>query len=222
MTRKGFVLSVALVSCQGSVSVEGGLPSDTETREGMALDGALRITRGGDQLVIEEARILLSELEIEGRTEASEFSVGPEALDLGLDGRATEIAFAAVSAGTYEEIALELARGGTVSGAAADGFGADDSIVVTGSFGGEAFTYRSGYAPELEFGLDGLRVTDGETAVVTVTFDVASWFLDPDGNLLDPSDPANHDAIEAAIARSVAAHVEDEDEDDDDGAQDDD
>lgn len=217
--RKGLVLTgsfILVAACQGGVSVEGGLPDDTHTREGMTLDGVLRIDRDGDELVIEQARILLSELEIEGRTESSEVEIGAQALELGLDGSATEIAFEDVSAGTYQEMSLEIARGAQISGDASEGFGDKDSIVVDGTYGGEAFTYRSGYAPELEFDLDGLRVSDGEVATVTVTFDVGSWFMNADGQLLDPADPANHDAIEANIRASVAAHVEDEDDEDED------
>jgi hypothetical protein len=211
------VLFAAVAGCQGGVSVEGGLPDDTQTREGMTLDGVLRIDRNGEELVVERARILLSELEIEGRTESSEVEIGARALELGLDGSSTEIAFEDVMAGTYEEMSLELARGGQISGDASEGFGDQDSIVVEGSFGGQPFTYRSGYAPELEFELDGLRVKDGDVATVTITFDVGDWFVDEGGQILDPSDAANHDAIEANIRESVAAHVEDdEDEEDDD------
>lgn len=205
-----------MAACQGGVSVEGGLPDDTQTRDGMTLDGALRIDRNGDELVIEQARILLSELEIEGRTESSEVEIGATALELGLDGSSTEIAFEDVMAGTYEEMSLELARGGQISGDVADGFGDQDSIVVDGSYGGTPFTYRSGYAPELEFALDGLRVRDGEVATITVTFDVGGWFVDGSGQILDPSDAGNRDTIEANIRDSVAAQVEEEDDDEED------
>lgn len=210
----GSMVLLPLAACQGGISVEGTLPKDTADRVGTSLDGSLRIEDQSGELVIETAKVLLGELEIEGRTEASEFEVGPRVLELGLAGDPTSIAFSDVAAGTYEEFGFEMARGGTVAGDVDEEFGDGESIIVDGTYGGQPFSYRSGFAAELEFDLDGMRVKDGAVATITVTFDVASWFVDADGSLLDPSDSGNRSQIEGNIEASVAAHVEDEDDDD--------
>lgn len=211
---------LALAACQGNINVEGGLPQDmAEGRNAsIAVGDQLTIETDEAMLVVDRARMMLGELEIEGRTEASEFEVGPEVLELGLDGDATPVAISEVPAGTYKELGFEMRRGSHGDVEDSTDFGGDDptSIIVDGAFDGEPFSYRSKYAAELEFGLGDLKVRDGETATVTVTFDVAAWFFDADGNIVDPSDPGNQSTIDGNIRDSVAAHAEDEDDDDDD------
>ena len=208
--------TVALLGtgCQGGIALEGALPRDMAqgTDASIVVDGALKIAVGPDELVVDRARMSLGELEIEGRTEASEFEVGPSVLELGLDGEPTEIAISDVPAGTYQEIGFELSRGA----AASDEFGGSDpaSIIVDGTHNGKPFSYRSRYAAELEFDLGDLRVKDGQVASVTITFDVAAWFLDSNDQIIDPSGPDARKLIDANIHDSVEAYAEEEDDDD--------
>jgi hypothetical protein len=167
-------------------------------------------------LVVDRARMMLGEIEIEGRTEASEFEAGPEVLELGLDGEATSVAISEVPAGKYQELGFEMLHGAHDDVADSDDFGGESpaSIIVDGALDGDSFSFRSEYAAELEFDLGNLRVRDGETATVTVTFDVAAWFFDPDGNIVDPSAPGSQNVIDGNIRDSVAAYAEEEDDDD--------
>lgn len=203
--------------CSGGVSIEGSLPSETQSRASVVeiSGGRLVVGGAGDELVVDDAKVLVGEVELEGRTEASEVSFDAMVLEIGLAGEATPVDLDDVPARKYQEIGLELARGGQVDGLDHD-FADGDSIVVNGTYAGEAFTFSSGWAPEIEFDISGLRVRDGEDAQITITFDVAAWFVDGDGGVLDPSDPDNADQIESNIASSIDAEIEEEGEDDDD------
>jgi len=211
-----------LAACQGNINVEGALPDTmAEGRDASIVIGdQLTIETDEATLVVDRARMMLGEIEIEGRTETSEFEAGPDVLELGLDGEPTSVAISEVPAGKYQELGFEMRRGAHDDVAESADFGGDDpaSIIVDGAFEGESFSFRSEYAAELEFDLGNLRVRDGETATVTVTFDVAAWFFGPDGEIVDPSDPANQKLIDGNIRDSVAAYAEEEEgeEDDDD------
>jgi hypothetical protein len=206
-------------ACQGNINVEGTLPETmAEGRDASVVVGdQLTIETDDATLVVDRARMMLGELEIEGRTEASEFEAGPEVLELGLDGEATSVAISEVPTGRYQELGFEMRRGAHDDVTESADFGGEDpaSIIVDGAFEGESFSFRSEYAAELEFDLGNLRVRDGETATVTVTFDVAAWFFDPDGSIVDPSASGSQSIIDGNIRDSVAAYAEEEDDDDD-------
>jgi hypothetical protein len=103
---------------------------------------------------------------------------------------------------------LELRAGGG-GGAFADfGGAAPASILVDGSYDGNAFTFRSAFSPELEFPLrPEVNVPAEGEAAVGVLFDVAAWFTNSDGSVLNPTDGANQAMIESKIFASMAAHA---------------
>lgn len=206
-------------ACQGNINVEGTLPETMAAGRGASIVVGDELTIETDEavLVVDRARMMLGELEIEGRTEASEFETGPEVLELGLDGEPTSVAISEVPAGKYQELGFEMRLGAHDDVEESVDFGGEKpaSIIVDGAFENEAFSFRSEYAAELEFDLGDLRVRDGETATVTVTFDVAAWFFDKNGTIVDPSAPGSQQIIDGNIRDSVAAHAEEEDDDDD-------
>lgn len=210
------LLAVGLAGCGGS----GTVHVDTTLAQSAALTNASQagstLTLPGDTLVIERVRIAVSEVELEGKDEGdAEFEMGARIVGVALDGSPTEVAVESVPEGSYETLGLELTRNSGDFGTPAA------SILVEGSWEGSAFEYRSDVAPELEFHLDAPAVVkDGGDARISITFDVAAWFLDASGAALDPTDAANRDTIESSIRSSMAAHAEVEDgEDDDDDAE---
>lgn len=223
LTPKISLLSLFGV-CALGCGPTGTVRIDTSLAESAALQGAsqvgatLRIPTqtpvvSGGGLVIESVRIAVSEVELEGEEEGDEeFEMGERVVSVALDGAPTEIVADRVSAGTYQELGLELMVGGFDEFAGAE----PASILVQGSFDGAAFTYRSTVAPELEFNLASpAEVREGGEARIAVTFDVAAWFLAGDGSALDPRDSANRDWIEGSILASMAAYAEVELGDDD-------
>ena len=142
--------------------------------------------------------------------------MGEGVVEIARDGSATPIVIQAVPAGTYAEFGIEImVADASASGAMADFGGAQPaSILVEGSYDDAPFTYRSTVAPELEWPLSPpAEVVDGGEARISVTFDVAAWFLAGDGSALDPADPGSRNTIEGNIRNSMAAYTEPEDDD---------
>ena len=192
-----------LLGCteSGTLRVDGQLARNSSAL--VSSDGD-RLELGEGSLVIERARIAVSEIEFEGgRDEEREAELGGAVIDLALNGHLTTVAADEVEAGSYHTVGLELRSGGP-------------SIMVEGARDGVRFAFESRMSPELEFPLDPEVVVppNGE-ASVGVMFDVAAWFTSSDGTLLSPADGTQQATIENRIRSSMAAHVAIEDEDDD-------
>jgi hypothetical protein len=159
--------------------------------------GTLVLDNG--RLTVSRARVAVSEIEFEGGDEDDEreAELGAAVIDLDLDGSLTRVTANSVEAGSYHTLGLELAAGG---------LGA--SILVDGTYDGNAFTFRSALNPELEFPLrPEVAVPANGEAAVGVMFDVAAWFTAGDGSAVNPTDGANQSAIESKILASMAAHA---------------
>ncbi|HEX6765920.1 MAG TPA: hypothetical protein VF103_10595 [Polyangiaceae bacterium] len=182
----------------GNLRVDGRLSEASASQESQ---GSLPL--GDGALVIESARVAVSQIEFEGGDEESdelEAEVGGGTIDLALDGSKTEVAANSVDSGVYHTLGMELRS---------------HAITVEGTYGGTSFTYLSDVSPELEFALKPpVEVPAGGEASVGVEFDVGAWFVAPDGSVLDPTDEANRPTIEGNIMASMAAHAEVEDGDD--------
>jgi hypothetical protein len=151
-------------------------------------------------LVIDRARVAVSEIELEGGSEDDELEaeMGGAVIDLELGGKPTTVTVGEVETGTYHTLGLEL----TV----VDLGGKPASILVEGTYDGAAFAFRSGWAPEAEFPLKPNVVVPAKgTATAGVTLDVASWFSEPDGSVINPSDPASQSRIEGRVIASISA-----------------
>jgi hypothetical protein len=160
---------------------------------------------GDGTLVIDSAALSVSEIEFEGGSEEDELEaeLGSAHVPLALDGGPTTVAADDVDVGTYHTLGLELRSGG-------------NSIAVTGTYAGAPFRFISGLSPELEFPLSPpVEVTADGEASVAVIFDLAAWFTDANGAVIDPNDSANHATIESRILSSMAAHAVIEQADDD-------
>ena len=89
---------------------------------------------------------------------------------------------------------------------------------MRGTYNGTPFLFRSREDFELEIELEPeLVITGDETsAELTIAIDLSSWFVDANGNTVDPSDPANLGLINNNIERSFDAFEDRYDDDDDD------
>jgi hypothetical protein len=86
------------------------------------------------------------------------------------------------------------------------------SVRVEGTYKGTPFVYTAAIDAELELKFDPPLLVNSASNNVTVDVDVASWFKDSSGAVLDPSSTANATTIAANIRRSFNA-FEDDDED---------
>lgn len=124
------------------------------------------------------------------------FNAGPYLLDLPLDTSITRAFSIAVDTGTYDELRLKIHKPRSDSGDARDAqFLAQHpefdkvSIRAVGSFNGVPFVFTQDVSAEqrMKF-FPPLVVADSVTNVdVTIKVDLASWFRDAGGTLVDPA-----------------------------------
>jgi hypothetical protein len=126
-----------------------------------------------------------------------ELDAGPVTVDLPVDGTTKAMLHVSVPAGTYEGLQAELV---SVQVSFTDASGAK-----------QTFTSKTEAKLEMRFPA-ALTVAAGGTLNLTVDVDVSSWFKDANGTVLDPTNPANADAINANIRKSFHA-FDDENQD---------
>ncbi len=176
---------------------------------------------------ITEVKFMVEELELESlENDSLDFEVENLIVNIPLDGSPFTLTSQQVPEGIYDEFELEIEN---------DGKNTDDldfyegdmeySMVVKGVYDGEPFMYRTDKDFEIELDLNPvIEITENtQSAAVEILFDPTSWFLDANGNMLNPSDPANHEQIAENIENSFEAHGDndaDDDEDDDDSDDD--
>jgi len=201
MISTAFVGSIALLGCTET----GKLHLDGQVARAAPAAGTVAqgLTLGGGQLVIDRARIAVSEIELEGGSEDDELEaeMGSAIIDLTVDGTPTTVTVGEVEAGTYHTLGLEFTT--------RELEGASSSLLVEGTYEGAPFAFRSSWTPEAEFPLSP-EVTvppDGE-ATAGVVFDVASWFTESDGSVSNPNDPAARGRIEGRLVESISAAAE--------------
>ena len=197
---------------------------------------------GQNELIITKAEVVLREIELE-RVEVvdcdvapepegcEDFEIGPMLLDLALDGSVDQSVTIAVDPGTYDELEFDIHK---VSGddpadeafATANPDLVDVSIRVQGTYNGVAFTYVTDLNEEQEYDLVPPLVIEEDMASstnVTVRLDLAQWFRDPSGNLIDPVSAnkggVNEDYVKDTIRDSIEAFEDDDRDGDDDQAQ---
>ena len=214
--------------------------------------GAKSISVGDDQgatLTFDRVEIILSEIEFERDDDAEcpdgreddgsddaceEIERGPILVDLPLDGQDPSVLIdTEISAGTWEEVEFEIdALDRDDDDEAAflreTGFPEEVSIRATGTYtpAGEtpvAFTYLTDLDAEKEIEFDPpLTVRDGETASVTFSVDIGTWFRGEDGRLLNPNDANDDGPAEDEVEDNIEASFDGFEDDDHDGRRDDD
>lgn len=184
-------------------------------------------TTQSSHLTITEAKILIREIELESDLEddgiaddSLDFETGPVAVNLNLDGSLNPISVNEVPAGRYDEIEFEIHKPEDNETPPDPDFkigtSGDErfSVIVRGTYNGQDFLYRSTENMEQEIELGSpLIIEEGQGNInVTLTIDLSRWFVDENGNELDPTLEDNRDEIDESIKRSFEA-FEDNDED---------
>jgi len=212
--QKSFALSIAalLTACSGS----GNSGLSLSARAG-AVSTAASSAPASTGISVSRIRVALREIEL--RTvddqKRAEIEVGPVLVDLGaadLTGATVrKVLDASVPAGTYQKLEFKIHPLASANGnaAAADLVSAGASILIDGTFNGAPFHFPSSLEAEQE--IEGSFVIDAQSQNITLNFDPSGWFLAADGvTVLDPTSAEDHAAIEANIARSLAAFEDDD------------
>lgn len=173
-----------------------------------------------------EIKFVVEELELESATEDSmDFEVENLIVNLPLDGSRIQLTSQAIPAGFYDEFELEIEHDEDAQLFDDPDFYDGDtrfSIVIKGSYNGEEFMFRSQEDFEIELELNpALEISENAgSPQVAINIDTSLWFLDAQGNPLDPTDPANYITINENIEQSFDAEADEDDDDDDDNDDD--
>jgi len=136
--------------------------------------------------------------------ECEPIRVDPVQVNLPLDGTTQVILDAMVPAGSYLGLRAKLERVNVV-GVFTDAGGTD-----------HAFTFTSDAHAHVSVDFASPMAVSASTTNLTIDVDVASWFKDASGAILDPSNAENQEAIEHAIRASFHAFQDDNHDGDDD------
>ncbi len=173
--------------------------------------GTVAATTG---LQIDTAKVLIKKLEFHSATEDSlDFEQGPLVLTLNLDSTVTNVAIDNVPHGLYSAISFEIHKprpNETVTDSDFVAGPKEDqrySVVVKGFYNGTHFVFKSHRSAEVHIKLNPpLNISDSLSSYnATVKVDVSQWFVDQNGNIIDPTNPNNEEAISQAIRRSFHA-----------------
>src|SRR5438876_6012442 len=199
---------------------------------GSGMSAAIQIGSGANSLTINQAQVVLARIELTTaagcaatgeQDDCAELRLGPTLVDLPVDAT-TQVMLedVAIPAGTYSGVQAKL-----------DAVQPDDdepgvsafltahpdfqgiSVKVTGVFTDASstthdFTFTSEIDAEMAMRFEPPVTLASDTMNYTIAVAIASWYKDASGAVIDPTDPANAEAIERNILRSARVFEDDE------------
>src|SRR2546428_4108317 len=215
-----------------SRSVQPKRASGVAVPAGSGMSAAIQIGSGANSLSITQAQIVLARIELSTAgtcattgeaDDCAELRLGPTLVDLPVDAT-TQVMLedVAIPAGTHSGIQAKLDAvqpdddepGASAFLAAHPDF-QGISVKVTGVFTDASstthdFTFTSEIDAEMAMRLEPPVTLASDTKNFTIAVDIASWFKDASGAVIDPTDPANAEAIERNILRSARVFEDDD------------
>ncbi|HYK82783.1 MAG TPA: hypothetical protein VEU55_06520 [Gemmatimonadales bacterium] len=192
---------------------------------------AIQIGSGANSLTINQAQVVLSRIELSTSSpcattgeedDCNELEVGPTLVTLPVDGSTKVVLDGAVPAGTYTALHAKLDAvrpdddepGASAFLAAHPAF-QGVSVQVTGVFTDASnqthpFTFTSAADAEIEASFEPAVTVGTNASNLTIDVNVASWFKDATGAVIDPTNTANAATIVQNIARSFRAFEDDD------------
>jgi hypothetical protein len=211
-----------------SVSFATGSASPAATMS-ISPSGASRsitATSGANTLVISKAQVVVARMELaragasctstsaagddqSDEHQCAELTLAPSLVDLPVDATIASPLQINIPAGTYSALEAKIrpVRGDADHGKGSAAFltahpeFAGVTVRVEGTYNGKAFVYTGAPRAEFETVFNPPIVVDAAPANVTVQVDLATWFKDASGALIDPSS-TNADAM-ATIANNI-------------------
>ena len=145
----------------------------------------------------------------------AEVEVGPTLLDIPLDASTKTNITTSVPAGTYRALEIRIDpissgnRASTAFLVAHPEF-KNMSVRVEGTFNGKAFVFVAPVDARIETLFSAPVTVDANSPNVTIAIDIANWFSDGAGGMLDPTNSSNASRISANIAGSLHAFEDDD------------
>lgn len=200
----------------------------------------ISISTGANTVVVTKAQMVFDEIQLKATTtscttgmvsdgsaedhECPELRLDPVLVDIPLDAMTQLDLGALVPDGTYRELEFKmdaLENGETASAAAflaAHPEFRNVAVRIEGTFNGEPFVFTSHEDAEIALAFEPAVNVGLGSANITVKLDVAGWFKDSLGNVVDPRQSGSASIIVNNIKRSFHA-FEDHDRDGEDDHQ---
>lgn len=207
-----------LTSCD---TVEPLADNDVRVSLGLVTTSSNAASKIGiESLDITSVKILLRTIQFHARTDDSGsdslvFHTDPIVAQLELDGTPTELTVADLPIGSYYKMSFRIHKPeGNETPPDPDfkiGTSGKErfSVLVNGTIDGQPYVYRSSKAMHQIVDLEDDLVIDENTvsANVSLQVDLSKWFMDKDGQVLDPNDTSggNESRIDKSIRDSFRA-----------------
>lgn len=214
-------LALALAACSDpgptrslSLSVTAKSAASVSLPSPSGLNADIVVGSGATAITITKVHVVLSEIELSpGGTcstmgeedHCDELEVGPVPVDLPVDGTTKVFLDKVVPPGSYAALDAKV-----------------DSVVVTFTDANNQtheFTLALGEDAEIEAAFQPAVTVDATTSNLTINVDVASWFKDATGAVIDPTVAANAAVIRENILRSFNAFEDDNHDGEDDAME---
>ncbi len=232
--------ALLLVGCTGtapkasqpiSLSITTRPASAPSLPAAATVSASIQIGNGANSLTINQAQVVLARIELSPSgscatagedDDCDELQAGPALVDLPVDGTTKLVLDGAVPPGSYTALHAKLDavksdedEPGVSTFLAAHPDLKGISVKVKGVFTDAKsqthdFTFTSEADAEIEAAFQPAITVAANTSNITVSVDVASWFKDETGAVIDPTDPANALAIDRNVRRSFRTFEDDD------------
>jgi len=222
---------------QAQVSLNVATHASTAAGTSLAVEGTPEtFTDGTNTLVINSVRFVLREIELHRAGAASdclegadddceELELGPVLVDLPLGTPGAARTFTVeLAPGSYDEVEFELHR--VTSGEDAAFLQEhpelqDASVLVNGTYNGEAFAYVGRFGAEMEFNLvPQLTVVEAGATDLTLFVSLDSWFRNQSGSLVHPATANEAGPNQSLVEQNIKASLDAFEDENHDGRDD--
>lgn len=170
----------------------------------------------GNTVTLDTVKILLRDIKLKNQSISEDMNIktGPFVILLDLNGITTDFAIGEIPPGSYDRIKFKIQTLEDSEIPPDPEFKEDSlrySVIVKGQFNSVPFIYKSKKPAHQDLKLENpVEVNETETANLTITVDPSTWFI-INGDVVDPTDPANENDIDNNIKDSFKKCFKDND-----------
>lgn len=170
----------------------------------------------GNTVTLDTVKILLRDIKLKNQSISEDMNIktGPFVILLDLNGITTDFAIGEIPPGSYDRIKFKIHTLEDSEIPPDPEFKEDSlrySVIVKGQFNSVPFIYKSKKPAHQDLKLENpVEVNETETANLTITVDPSTWFI-VNGDVVDPTDPANENDIDNNIKDSFKKCFKDND-----------
>ena len=204
-----------ILSCEES----NELPEATASLSFAVEQGSLA-KAANDHVALDSVKILLKTIQFHSvdESDSMDYKSDPQVVRLDLAGGVNTLSASAIPMGTYDKVSFRIHKPEDTETPSDPDFKIGDSgnerfsIIAGGTHDGQAFLFRSSKSSKQRVNIDPPLVVEEEGLELNVTLsvDVSTWFIDEDGEHLNPLDEGDENEIDKAIRRSFKGFRDDD------------